>query len=175
MGDPNASIPTAEPQFYRPMFGAHPSVVGRTCLTFVSQAAYDAGGAVQSFAADYEQHCEGGIPALYGSVRINSSVSVESRLSVGGVTRYEGNSGTANAAFVVSLSAPSASIVTVSYATAAGTATAGDDYQSVSGTLTFLPPVTSLTVNVPVIGDQAVEGDETRRYGDTAVTFIHRP
>ena len=24
-------------------------------------------------------------------------------------------------------------------------------------------------------GDQAVEGDETRRYGDTALTFIHRP
>jgi 16S rRNA (guanine966-N2)-methyltransferase len=23
--------------------------------------------------------------------------------------------------------------------------------------------------------DQAIEGDETRRYGDTAITFIHRP
>jgi len=43
MGNPNASIPTVEPMLYRPMFGAHPSVVAQTSLTFVSQAALDAG------------------------------------------------------------------------------------------------------------------------------------
>ena len=43
MGDPNGSIPTAEPSFYRPMFGAMGRAVGGTSLTFVSQAAYDAG------------------------------------------------------------------------------------------------------------------------------------
>jgi urease subunit alpha len=43
MGDPNASIPTAEPIYYRPMFGASPAAIARTCLTFVSGAAYDLG------------------------------------------------------------------------------------------------------------------------------------
>ena len=39
MGEPNASIPTVEPVVYRPMFGAHPSVVASTSVTFVSEAA----------------------------------------------------------------------------------------------------------------------------------------
>ena len=43
MGDPNASIPTCEPQLYRPMFGAYPAVIARTCVTFVSQAAHERG------------------------------------------------------------------------------------------------------------------------------------
>jgi urease subunit alpha len=36
MGAPNASIPTVEPVMYRPMFGAHVSVIASTCVTFVS-------------------------------------------------------------------------------------------------------------------------------------------
>ncbi|MGE0134553.1 MAG: urease subunit alpha [Dehalococcoidia bacterium] len=43
MGDANASIPTVEPILYRPMFGAHPSVIAETCMTFVSGAAYERG------------------------------------------------------------------------------------------------------------------------------------
>ncbi len=43
MGDPNGSIPTAEPSFYRPMFGNMGKALANTALTFVSQAAYDAG------------------------------------------------------------------------------------------------------------------------------------
>jgi urease subunit alpha len=43
MGDANASIPTVEPVLYRPMFGAHPSVVGETSITFLSAAAYERG------------------------------------------------------------------------------------------------------------------------------------
>ncbi|WP_374620078.1 urease subunit alpha [Pandoraea sp.] len=41
MGDPNASIPTPQPVHYREMFGARAGALARTCLTFVSQAAYD--------------------------------------------------------------------------------------------------------------------------------------
>ena len=37
MGEPNASIPTVEPVIYRPMFGAHPSVIPATSVTFLSQ------------------------------------------------------------------------------------------------------------------------------------------
>jgi len=43
MGDPNASIPTPQPVHYRPMFGALGSALARTSVTFVSQAALDAG------------------------------------------------------------------------------------------------------------------------------------
>jgi urease subunit alpha len=43
MGDPNASIPTPQPTFYRPQFGAAGRALGSTNLTFVSQAAIDDG------------------------------------------------------------------------------------------------------------------------------------
>jgi urease subunit alpha len=43
MGDPNASIPTPQPAFYRPMFGALGRAKYATSYTFVSQAALDLG------------------------------------------------------------------------------------------------------------------------------------
>jgi urease subunit alpha len=43
MGDPNASIPTPQPVHYRPMFGALGGALANTCVTFVSQAALQAG------------------------------------------------------------------------------------------------------------------------------------
>ena len=43
MGDPNASIPTPQPVHFRPMFGAFGTAMQSTSLTFVSQAALDAG------------------------------------------------------------------------------------------------------------------------------------
>ncbi|MBT5832984.1 MAG: urease subunit alpha, partial [Candidatus Latescibacteria bacterium] len=41
MGDPNASIPTPQPVYPRPMFGALGSAVGATSLAFVSNASLD--------------------------------------------------------------------------------------------------------------------------------------
>ncbi|MGU3470204.1 urease subunit alpha [Paenibacillus sp. D51F] len=43
MGDPNASIPTPQPVFGRPMFAAYGRAVYGSCITFVSQAAHDSG------------------------------------------------------------------------------------------------------------------------------------
>ena len=43
MGDPNASIPTPQPVHYRPMFASYGGSRHATCLTFISQAAADAG------------------------------------------------------------------------------------------------------------------------------------
>jgi urease subunit alpha len=43
MGDVNASVGTAEPVIYRPMFGALGEALPRTCVSFVSRAAYEAG------------------------------------------------------------------------------------------------------------------------------------
>jgi urease subunit alpha len=42
MGDPNASIPTPEPVLLRAMWGALGSAVGRTSMTFMSEAAVEA-------------------------------------------------------------------------------------------------------------------------------------
>ena len=42
MGDANASIPTPQPVYSRPMFGAFGRAL-KTSMTFVSQAAFDAG------------------------------------------------------------------------------------------------------------------------------------
>jgi len=43
MGDPNASLPTPQPTYYRPMFGAYGDALAASCITFVSGAAHAAG------------------------------------------------------------------------------------------------------------------------------------
>ena len=82
-------------------------------------------------------------------------------LSIGDISVSEGNTGTKVAALTVTLSAASASPVSVTYATANGTATAGTDYAAVGGSVTFPAGTTSQTVNVTVNGDTTVEPNET--------------
>ena len=64
-------------------------------------------------------------------------------------------------AFAVTLSRTPSGTVTVDYATADGTATAGSDYTARSGTLTFAAGETGKTVSVPVLDDAHDEGSET--------------
>jgi hypothetical protein len=82
-------------------------------------------------------------------------------LSVADVTVNEGNAGTTAMSFPVTLSKASRQPVTVSYATANGSATAPADYASATGTLTFAPGETSKAVTVSVVADLAIEPDET--------------
>ncbi|MBD7923830.1 putative Ig domain-containing protein [Xanthomonas bonasiae] len=82
-------------------------------------------------------------------------------LSIDDVSVNEGNSGTTTATFTVSLSAASGQTVSVNYASADGTATAGSDYVARSGTLTFAPGTTAQGVAITVNGDTAVEPNET--------------
>ena len=63
--------------------------------------------------------------------------------------------------FVVTLDPSATTAVTVDYATADGTATAGADYTATSGTLTFQPSETSKTVSVPITDDAVDDGGET--------------
>lgn len=81
--------------------------------------------------------------------------------SVADTIAPEAASGTTQAVFSVSLSTPSDGPVTLDYATADGTATAGVDYEPASGTLTFDPGVTTQTVAVTVLGDSVREPNET--------------
>ena len=66
-----------------------------------------------------------------------------------------------NVVFTVSISAANGETVTVDYATSNGTATAGQDYTSTSGTLTFpANSVTSRTISVPITDDTVDEAEE---------------
>jgi hypothetical protein len=82
-------------------------------------------------------------------------------LSVSDVTVTEGNGGTSPAAFVISLSSPSGQTVSVGYATADGSATAGSDYVTTFGTLTIPPGSAGGTASVDVVGDLAYEPNES--------------
>ena len=63
--------------------------------------------------------------------------------------------------FTVTLSAATSQAVTVDFATANGTATAGSDYTAMSGTLTIPAAATSRTISVPIIPDTLDEANET--------------
>src|SRR5207237_249525 len=63
--------------------------------------------------------------------------------------------------FTVTLSSASGQNVSVAYATADGTATAGPDYTSTSGTLNFAPGETTQTLTVPVLNDAIFENGES--------------
>ncbi len=78
-------------------------------------------------------------------------------VSVAGARADEG----ATLSFAVTLSEAAIGTVTVDYATSDGTATAGQDYTSVSGTLTFAAGETSKTVSVPALADSVLDDGET--------------
>ena len=62
----------------------------------------------------------------------------------------EGDTGTTNALFTVTMSEAATAPVTVNFATSPSSAQAPTDYQSVSGTLTFAPGITTQTITVPI-------------------------
>ncbi|MFP7754727.1 hypothetical protein ACLG6S_08760 [Thermodesulfobacteriota bacterium B35] len=60
---------------------------GRGCNTLtgrfdILELSYNTVGEIEHFAADFEQHCEGSEPALYGSIRINSTVGLPTRVDI---------------------------------------------------------------------------------------------
>ncbi len=96
----------------------------------------------------------------YGVGHINND-DVIPAISVGDVALAEGDSGTTDFTFSVTLSAESGSTVSASFATSDGTATAGSDYTAGSGTVTFPPGETIQDVVVAVTGDVIFENDES--------------
>ena len=81
-------------------------------------------------------------------------------VSINDVFVTEGNTGSTNATFTLTLSYPYDAPVTVDYETADGDATAGSDYTATSGSVTFAAGVTSMNVAVPILGDRVGEADE---------------
>jgi hypothetical protein len=74
---------------------------------------------------------------------------------------YGVDEGAGTATITVILSTASDRTVTVDYATAVGTASAGSDYAATNGTLTFSPGATSRTFAVSIVDDGVDETDET--------------
>ena len=88
----------------------------------------------------------------------NDAPSGTPRVSIGDLVVDEA-AGTAN--FVITFDRPSASVVSINYATQDGTALAGSDYVAASGTLKFAAGETAKTVKVLVTDDSLHEGAET--------------
>jgi len=82
-------------------------------------------------------------------------------IAVFGDSIHEGCEGRTPLDFEVDLSHPVSTPVTVQFATANGTATAGQDYEAASGTLTFAPGETHKDITIQILGDQSAEPDET--------------
>jgi hypothetical protein len=119
-------------------------------------------GYVQPLGTDVQ--FRSGVQSGDGQVTITYTLpTVSPDLLITDTTVTEGNSGTSQADFTVSLSEPSTQQVTVAYATEDGTASAGEDYVGATSgsTLTFAPGDTSKAVSVEVDGDTVYEPDET--------------
>jgi hypothetical protein len=83
-------------------------------------------------------------------------------VSIGDAAVTEGNAGSSVAGLTVSLSAPTANDVAVSFTTTNGTATAGSDYQAVpTGSVIIPAGALSRPAQVTVFGDSNFEDDET--------------
>ncbi len=115
------------------------------------------GGTIRSAAGAHAELAHGGLGHDAGH-----KVDWRPVISVADAVANEGTD--AAAEFEVSLSRAFTNTehsVTVDYATADGTATAGEDYTATSGTLTFGPGESLKTVSVPVLDDALDEGEET--------------
>jgi hypothetical protein len=95
-------------------------------------------------------------------VQIMSAQPQLPTMSIGDVTQAEGNSGTTQFMFPVTLSQSSTSTITVTVNTQNGTATVADgDYSAITNqTVTFAPGDTQEMVTVSVTGDQKFEPNE---------------
>jgi hypothetical protein len=83
-------------------------------------------------------------------------------LRINDASALEGHAGIHALTFTITLSAPTALPVSVDFASADGTATAGADYTALTpGTLHFAPGETSKTIAVDVLGDTVVEPSKT--------------
>jgi probable HAF family extracellular repeat protein len=98
-----------------------------------------------------------------GSQAVGTIVDDEPRISIGNVTKKEGNGKkTTLFTFTVTLSAAYDQAVTMSFRTVNGTATTSDnDYIPKTGTLTFAPGETTKTITIEVRGDSKREANET--------------
>ena len=110
---------------------------------FISATATDPAGNTSEFSGAVEAR-GGALPSL----------------SVNDVTVTEGNTGTTNAIFTLTLSRAANGPVTVNFATRDNEAVAPGDYTAINRTATIPAGQTTSTVSVPVVGDNIEENNE---------------
>ena len=93
------------------------------------------------------------------SVATDTVEGIPATVSIADASGTEGEQ--SSIGFTVTLDKAESRTVTVDYATADDTATAGSDYTATSGTLTFEGGTTSKTITVPIADDESEESDET--------------
>jgi blue copper oxidase len=98
---------------------------------------------------------------LMGQFVVTPPATAQPAISIANVKLSEGNSGTKQMNFTVTLSSPYTQSVSVAYKTKDGTAVAGNDYTAKTGTLNFAAGETIKTISVLINGDTNVESDET--------------
>jgi hypothetical protein len=89
------------------------------------------------------------------------SVQAGPTLTINDATVTEGNTGTVNATFTVTLNPASSGSVTIGFTTADGSAVSSSDYAAASGTLAFAAGETTKTITVTINGDTSAESNET--------------
>jgi hypothetical protein len=110
----------------------------------------------------FQVNLTGAVNATIADSRgIGTILDDDTTVSIGNRTVTEGNAGTVNAAFTVTLATSNGVPVSVNYTTVDGTAVAPFDYTAVSGTLTIPAGATSGQIIVPVVGDVLDEVNET--------------
>ena len=104
----------------------------------------------------------GGLPVSPATIALIDDDAAPT-VSIDSPSVSEGDSGSTDLTFTVTLSAASGRQVTVDWAEGTGgTATSGTDYTAITGgTLTFAAGTTSQTLDVSVTGDTTDEADET--------------
>jgi Calx-beta domain-containing protein/Big-like domain-containing protein/uncharacterized protein DUF4214 len=149
-------VPTGAIQFYIDgVASGAPVALNASGGATLTTSALTAG--THTIAADYPGNAD-----FIGSTGfLSQMVRSQPSLSVNDVSVTEGDTGTKALNFTITLSAASNLTVTANFATANGTATAGSDYQSNSGVVTFNPGQTNQTIAVTLNGDQNFEPDET--------------
>jgi hypothetical protein len=131
-------------------------------ISFTSNTNGNGNGTVNfAVAANTGQARTGTITVGNQSITIaQAAMAVVPNVSIANISLSEGNSGTTTFAFTVNLSSAASQAVSVNYATANGTAVAGEDYTAASGILTFAAGETSKLIAVSVNGDAVIEPDE---------------
>ena len=147
-----------------------------TSTLVVSQAGMTLGGATVT---------AGTTPAAVAPTTVNTAlvstvtttpVATTFTISTSAGALTEGDSGTTNMPFTVTLSAAQATATTVNFATTAGSAANSavptTDYTTTtSGTLTIAAGQTTGTINIPVVGDTAFDGTQTNPAGIETFTL----
>lgn len=99
--------------------------------------------------------------SIVDSRGVGTILNDDASISISDASGWEGNAGTTDLSFAITLAFPVVFDVSVQYATANGTATAGQDYVAISGTANIVAGSTLTWITVTHSSDAVIEPHET--------------